>query len=206
MPSIRRDAQIERFQGRREQLEKDVLKYREQVADWNSAMEAEVVGRVRAGRTGKAGEGPAYRAAAENKATNQKLLDDTLKQLQDLDAKENEERSRTEQDFNRQFVSQTYGLLSRYEALEGLKGESTAALKISWLLRLLFIFVEIFPALLKLFLPYTAYNAILEASRREAIQIVHSVTNQRMTSIGQNQMPQIPLMNSINQTPQNQTP
>jgi hypothetical protein len=202
----RKNAQLERFQSRRDQLEKDVLKYRDQVAYWGSMMEAEVVGRVKEGRTGKAGEGPAWRAALENRGTNEKLLNETLGQLQQLSAKEAEERGRVEKDFNQEFVGQTYGLLSRYEALEGLKSESGAALKISWLLRLLFIFVEVFPALLKLFLPYNAYHAILEARRREAIQLVHFITNQRMTAIGNNQLPQVPLMNIINQTPNNPTP
>jgi len=202
----RKNAQFERFQARRDQLEKDVLKYREQVAYWGSMMEAEVVGRVKEGRTGKAGEGPAWRAAKENRETNQRLLNETLGQLQELTAKEAEVRGLAEKDFNREFVGQTYGLLSRYEALEGLKSESSAALKISWLLRLLFIFVEVFPALLKLFLPYNAYHAILEARRREAIQLVHFITNQRMTAIGNNQLPQVPLMNTINQTPHNPIP
>ncbi len=200
--------EIEKLHVRRDNLEKDLQKYRDQVAHWSDAMEAEVVGRVRAGRTGKAGEGPAFREAARNKDLNERLLDATVKQLKEVEDQQKEETAQIEKEYQRGYVHQTYGFLSQFEALEQLKDQSAAAWRISWMLRLLFIFIEVFPALVKLLIPYGAYNAILEARRRESIQLVHALTNQRMTGLGQ-QPPAIPatqLMAHINQVQPNTTP
>lgn len=201
-------ASIDKLHVRRDTLENDVQKYRDQVARWSDAMEAEVVGRVRAGRTGKAGEGPAYREAARNRDLSEKLLNDTVKQLKEVGDQQKEEQTQIENTYQRGYVHQTYGFLSQFEALEQLKEQSAAAWRISWMLRLLFIFIEVFPALVKLLLPYSAYNAILEARRRESIQLVHALTNHRMTGLGQ-QPPTIPatqLMAHINQVQPNTTP
>jgi uncharacterized membrane-anchored protein YhcB (DUF1043 family) len=206
MPAIeRKNARLDQLRDRREQLEKDARRYREEVATWSSNMEAEVVGRVREGRTGKAGEGPAHRAARENKELNEKLLVDTQKQLGQVQAEEVEERRQIEADFNRTFILQTYGFLSQFEALEELKSQSAAAWEISWMLRLLFVFIEIFPALVKLLLPYSAYNALLEAKHRDSIQIIHSIANQRMAGVAaaQPNYPQKSLLTQANSTPPN---
>jgi hypothetical protein len=201
----RRNSQHALLQSRKERLEEDARKYREQIAMWASNMEAEVVGRVKEGRTGKAGEGPAYRAARQNKELNEALLRDTLTQLREIEKKEREERDLIERDYQRGFVLQTYGFLSQFEALEELKNQSSAAWNISWMLRCLFIFIEVFPALVKLLLPYNAYNAILEARRRDSLQIIHSIANQRMTNVAQTQphYPQQSLLAQVNTNPPN---
>lgn len=199
----RRNLLLDESRKSRAELEQDVKKYRNEVNRWSDAMEAEVVGRVKEGRTGKSGEGPAYREANRNKELNERLLNDTLAQLRELEIRGREEREIIDKDYQQGVVKQTYGFLSRYEALEGLKSESTAALKLSWLLRLLFIFVELFPALLKLFLPYSTYDAILEAHRRESVQLVHAMANQRMSGMANTQspvFPSTPLLQQLNVT------
>lgn len=182
----RRKSQIDSLQNRKNQLETDVKKYSDAVAFWSDSMEAETVGRVKEGRTGKSGQGPAYMEASRNKKLNEDLLEKTSLKLQELETKEVKEKEQIDSEFNNTkmgFRPQDYGFLSTFEALEELKDVSLPAWKLSWLLRLLFIFVELFPALLKLFLPYSIYDAILEASRRESVQLVHFIANQRINEI-----------------------
>jgi Domain of unknown function (DUF4407) len=179
----RRNTQLKSFLDRKKTLEDAETKYRDLVSSWSDAMEAETVGRVKEGRTGKAGIGPAYGEALRNKNLNEKLLQDTTDQLNALKEKETDERKKIEDELNSPKVGykpQDYTFLSKFEALEELKAQSSPAYGLSWLLRLLFVFVEMFPALLKLFLPYSSYDALLESHRREAVQLIHSITNSRM--------------------------
>lgn len=185
----RRNTQITLFQGQKKALEDAEAKYRDNVAKWSDAMEAEARGREREGEPRPAGRGPVWNEARMNKETNEKLLKDTTDRLNALKEKESAELQRIDDELKNPMVGftlQDYTFLSKFEALEGLKQESAPARELSWLLRLLFVFVEMFPALLKLFLPYSSYDALLESHRREAVQLVHSITNERMTQMANN--------------------
>jgi hypothetical protein len=182
----RRNTQMKSLQDRKKILEDAESKYRDEISKWDNAMEAETVGRVKEGRTGLAGQGPAYREAERNKLSNERLLKATTADLNKLREEESNKKIEIENELNNTkfgYINPDYTFLSQFEALEGLKEQSTAALKLSWLLRFLFVFVEIFPALLKLFLPYSSYDALLESHRRESVQLVHSITNERMTQM-----------------------
>lgn len=185
----RRNAQINSFQNQKKVLEDAVDKYGENVAKWSNAMEAEARGRPREGSPRPKGRGPVWDEARMNKETNEKLLKDTTDRLTALKEKEAAELKRIDDELINPIVGYTqqdYTFLSRFEALEGLKQESAPARDLSWLLRLLFVFVEMFPALLKLFLPYSSYDALQESNRREAVQLVHSIANERMTRMASN--------------------
>lgn len=185
----RRNTQVTSFQSQRKALEDAEAKYRDNVAKWSDAMEAEARGRQREGEPRPAGRGPVWNEARMNKETNEKLLKDTTDRLNALTEKESTELQRIDDELKNPmvgFTQQDYTFLSKFEALEGLKQESAPARELSWLLRLLFVFVEMFPALLKLFLPYSSYDALLESHRREAVQLVHSIANERMTQMAKN--------------------
>jgi Domain of unknown function (DUF4407) len=180
----RRNTQIASFQNQKKVLEDAEAKYGDNVAKWSDAMEAEARGREREGQPRPAGRGPIWDEARMNKATNEKLLQDTTERLNALKEKESTELQRIDDELKNPmvgFTQQDYTFLSKFEALEDLKQESAPARELSWLLRLLFVFVEMFPALLKLFLPYSSYDALLESHRRESVQLVHSIANERMT-------------------------
>lgn len=185
----RRNTQILSFQEQKKALEDAEAKYQDNVAKWSDAMEAEARGREREGAPRPAGRGPVWDEARMNKETNEKLLKDTTDRLNALKEKESTELQRIDDELKNPmvgFTQQDYTFLSKFEALEGLKQESAPARELSWILRLLFVFVEMFPALLKLFLPYASYDALLESHRREAVQLVHSIANERMTQIAGN--------------------
>src|SRR6185436_2331559 len=151
---------------RHRELEESITHYRDEISKWNSAMEAETVGRKLPGRTGRAGVGPAYAEAMRNRDQYQKFLAETQQELAKLDDREEQARARIKDKHDSRIVPPTYDFLSRYQALDTLKSNSEAAWWISLGLRAFFILIEIFPALVKLFLPYNEYNAILEAKRR----------------------------------------
>jgi hypothetical protein len=67
----------------------------------------------------------------------------------------------------RLFVARSDDLLARYEALEALKRSSPAAYWFGWLLRLLFVMIELLPAFIKLSASSYEYFWILEAEQRK---------------------------------------
>jgi hypothetical protein len=191
------------FDARKKELQEAVKKYRDEVKRWDEAMEAETVGRQLTGRTGKAGQGPAYEEAQRNRDSNQTTLARYESELAKHEASEEQERQRLLTEYNNGHISQARDFLARYEALDQLKATSAGAFVISWGLRIFFILIEVFPALLKLFLPYNEYNAIVEARRRSQVQLVHALGNQRLDDLAQNPpaYPQTSLLDALNKQP-----
>lgn len=195
----RRDQLKRNLDENEQQLKDEVTKYKEEIRKWSEFMENEVVGRQISGRTGKAGEGPAYREAKRNKELNENFLADAQKRLDEFKKQKSEDIIKIEDEFKGGEIKQTYGFLSRYEALEGLKNQSLPAWSLAWLIRMLFILVELFPAFIKLFLPYNTYDALLEAHQRDTIQVIHRNTNDRMEDVTQTppKYPKQPLLKKL---------
>lgn len=200
----------ERVQGkqdeldaRKKELQEAVKQYRNEVKRWNEAMEAETVGRQLAGRTGRAGQGPAYEEAKRNRDSSQATLASYEAELAKHETSEEQERQRLLTEYESGHISQAKDFLARYEALDQLKSTSAGAFAISWGLRIFFILIEVFPALLKLFLPYSEYNAIVEARRRSKVQLVHALGNQRLDGLAQHppSYPQTSLLDALNNQP-----
>lgn len=197
----------DKLAGNEEKLNTEITKYKEEVRKWNEIMQNEMVGIVKEGRTGLAGAGPAYKEANRNLEENKKLLADSEKQLQDFNSQKNEEIKRIEDEFKGGKIDQTYGFLSRFEALEGLKSQSLPAWSLAWLIRMLFVLIELFPAFIKLFLPYNIYDALVEANQRDTIQVIHRETNDRMEDVTQTppKYPKQPLLKKLETNFNNQT-
>lgn len=191
------------IKNRKRELEEAIIHYRGEVSKWENAMEAETVGRQLAGRTGRAGQGPAYEEAKRNRDQNQKFLDETRQELNRVEDQEEKIMARIDEKYSPRVVSPAYDFLARYQALDLLKQNSAAAWWISLGLRLFFVLIEVFPALIKLFLPYTEYNAIVEARRRASIQLIHAEGNQRLGEMAQNPplLPQTSFMDFLNNHP-----
>jgi hypothetical protein len=182
-PQERLKGKLDSLDKRKQELQGKVQHYRDEVSRWNAIMEEETVGRLRAGRTGIAGQGPAYREAERNRDANQQMLNKAEVELQKHEGEEGQARQTFEQEYNNVHVAQAHDFLARYQALESLKDTAPGAFSISWGLRIFFILIEVFPALLKLFLPYSEYNAIVEARRRAQVQLVHAVSNKRLDDL-----------------------
>jgi hypothetical protein len=203
-PALERlQTKLDATEGRKKELQESVQKYRDEINTWNKAMEAETVGRQLRGRTGIAGQGPAYEEAKRNRDSNQQMLVTAVAELQKYEAEEKKLREDYVKDYETVHVAQANDFLARYEALDTLKSRSAGAFAISWGLRIFFILIEVFPALLKLFLPYSEYNAIVEARRRSQVQLVHALGNKRLDELAQTppQYPQASLLDIINTQP-----
>lgn len=202
-PLVRLQSKLDALAKRKKELEGTVQHYRNEINKWNAMMEAETVGRSMAGRTGIAGQGPAYREAQRNRDENQKMLASAEADLQKHETKEEKERQQYLAEYKDAHVAQVHDFLARYQALESLKASSPGAFSISWGLRIFFVLIEIFPALLKLFLPYSEYNAIVEARRRSQVQYVHAVSNKRLDDLARvaPATPPVPLLDLLNGQP-----
>lgn len=202
-PQDRLNAKLDTLDKRKQELQEKVQHYRNGIDKWNGIMEAETVGRQIAGRTGIAGQGPAYREAARNRDANQQMLDKAEAELRKHETEEGQARQQLHQEYNNAHIAQARDFLARYQALESLKNTSPSALSISWGLRIFFILIEVFPALLKLFLPYSEYNAIVEARRRSQVQLVHAVSNKRLDDLARvpPSYPQVSLLDSLSGQP-----
>ena len=199
----RLNSKLDAMDKRQAELEGEVQHYRNEINKWNTMMEAETVGRCMPGRTCIAGQGPAYREAERNRDANQQMLAKVEAELQKHEGEASQERQQFEQEYNDAHVAQAYDFLARYQALESLKSTSAGAFSISWGLRIFFILIEVFPALLKLFLPYSEYNAIVEARRRSQVQLVHAVSNKRLEDLARvpPAYPQASLLDFLNGQP-----
>lgn len=74
-------------------------------------------------------------------------------------------------------------ILKRTEALQRITERSAAANLLSWLIVSVFILLELFPIILKLFQRYNEYHAYIEVRRRIAIQKNHVLCNHALEFI-----------------------
>lgn len=201
--SARMQKKLDESDARKKELQEAVRQSRDEVKRWDEAMQQETVGAVVAGRTGKAGQGLAYAEAKRNREANMATLASYEADLREHEAAEEKVKESFRDEYKSGYVPQATDFLARYEALDQLKSESAGAFTISWGLRLFFILIEIFPALLKLFLPYNEYNALVEARMRSQVQLVHALGNQRLDDLSKNppSYPQTSLLDAINSQP-----
>jgi hypothetical protein len=151
-----------------DQVERQKIEATEKRNYWAEAIEAEVVGRVRDGRTGKAGKGLAYEEAMMNKNIQENLIVKYDIELRDKNIELKNIHLKEENEFSNEKVQQSYDLLSKYIALNEIKIEdkSGSASHIGLGIALLFCLFELIPSLMKLFLPQTEYDMLLDKRRR----------------------------------------
>lgn len=77
----------------------------------------------------------------------------------------------------------SHDLLSQATALSAVTATSPMAAVVSWLLRIFVTLLDLLPALTKLFLPYSEYQAYLDARRRLNVSKIVAVTNHRLEEI-----------------------
>ena len=92
-------------------------------------------------------------------------------------------RQQIDKEYDRNRIPQAYDLLSRYEAMHEIERQHPEALKLGWGITILLVLIELFPTLIKLTTPYSAYMALVEAREREDIQRFHSMGNRNMSQL-----------------------
>ncbi len=180
---LRKHAQEDFLTRRVDALEKQISEYRQKISEAQYVMLDETIGTVKEGRTGKAGQGPAYDAARELFSKHEELLNKAQTEHDSLLNSQVQLRGEFKQEYEQRYVAQVYGFLSRYEALESLKAESESAFWMAWGVRMLLVLIEMFPALIKIMTPKNEYSALIEAERQKNLMRISGIANLHMSEI-----------------------
>ncbi len=160
-------AQQDQLNQRQQQLQAQITDFRNQSALASRNKEAESVGAVIAGETtGIKGEGPAYRAANDRIAELQQQMDAAATELKSVES----DRARIANELKQEEIAAVYDFPSRYEALTKATDASKPLWRLSWLITLVFIGIDMVPVLMKALSPITDYDHLLAAQVKENIQ------------------------------------
>jgi hypothetical protein len=145
---------------------------------WSRIMQQESLGVINAGvTTGKAGEGDSYRQAQRLKGEFDTLL---LKYEAELAVKQralDAARGRRDQNAAIAYVPQAYDLLTRYVALQQVKtsDSSGSAGRMGMGITILFLLFELIPSIVKILLPKTEYDEMIDRRRRLNIYAIRLI-------------------------------
>jgi hypothetical protein len=186
LETVKKETAIGALKKKRDQLQNNIEFYQKEVNRWSEVMEQEVTGKVRNGRTGKAGEGPAYREARRNmdlQITNKQVAQNAYNNF--IQYEYNVELKEAEKNYESQQIVQQFDLLSKFQALHQIveEDETKSTWWMSWGIRILFILFEIIPSLIKIMTSQTEYDALLEARRRMNIQLTNARANEAMIDL-----------------------
>jgi hypothetical protein len=180
-------AQLDR---RREDLESTLADLRRQDADWARVLDAEAVGRLAPGRTGVPGAGPAFQNAQEQQSSVRQRMQEYRHDLERLEGSVPAERRRLEELFQREEVGKTTDFVARYEAMDKVIHSSDALFRLSWLITLALILVEMTPALLKVLTPHVDYHHLVSAEIRENVARIDEISERNYRLAMEN--PEVP--------------
>lgn len=156
------------WESRRDTLLAMKKRARESATYWSTMAEVEVRGGDRGAEKRPSGEGPAYRAAMENINRQENLIRDLEAEQTSVENQIKILLSRNDTRFSQEKKNNSFDLLSRYMALHQLKKNPTSgssASRMSWGVTLLFLLFELIPALMKILLPQSDYDVLLEKRR-----------------------------------------
>lgn len=165
-------AEQDALNAREQTLNQQVADFRNQSALASRNKEAESVGAVIAGETtGIRGNGPAYHAADDRIRELQQQMDAASTELKSIGA----DRARIAGELKQEEVASVYDFPSRYEALTKATDSSRPLWRLSWLITLVFIAVDMVPVLMKALSPITDYDHLLAAQVKENIHRVRRI-------------------------------
>lgn len=159
--------QQSQIEKRRNNLESALTELRTQDADWAKILDSEAVGRAGDGRTGLAGVGPAFQNAQAQQVSVRQRIKEIRHDLDRMDQSLPDERQRLEKQFQREEVGKITDFVTRYEALDKVIHSSDALYRLSWLITLALILIEMTPAILKILTPHVDYHHLVKAEIRE---------------------------------------
>lgn len=160
-------AQESKIESRRDDLHSTLADLRRQEADWGKVLDSEAVGRAGQGRTGIAGAGPAFRNAQAQQTSVRQRIQEARDDLDQMDQSRPQQRQRLEGQFQREEVGKITDFVTRYEAMDKVIHSSDPLYRLSWLITLALIFIEMTPAVLKILTPQVDYHHLVNAEIRE---------------------------------------
>ncbi len=161
------DAEESKLDSRRDGLQSTLADLQKQEADWGKVLDSEAVGRVGQGRTGIAGAGPAFQNAQAQQIAVRQRIQEVRHDLEQMDQSLPAELQQLEGRFQREEVSKITDFVTRYEAMDKVIHTSDPLYRLSWLITLALILVEMTPAVLKILMPHVDYHHLVQAEIRE---------------------------------------
>jgi hypothetical protein len=175
---------------RRTRLESDLAELRKQDTDWGRVMDQELAGRSGPGRTGLKGAGAVFQNAQTQQAAVRQRMTEVRQDLEQMQRALPEERRRLETGFQREEVGRVTNFVTRYEALDKVIHRSDALYRLSWLITLALILVEMTPAILKILTPHVDYHHLVRAEIRENVARIDEISERNYRLAMEN--PEVP--------------
>jgi hypothetical protein len=162
---------------RREDLQASLAELRKEETDWGKILDSEAVGRAGLGRSGVPGAGPVFRNAQAQQASIRQRIEEVRHDLNQLERSLPEERQRLDGEFRRREVGKITDFVTRYEALDKIIHSSGALYRLSWLITLAMILIEMTPAILKILTPHVDYHHLVSAEIRENVARIDEISD-----------------------------
>jgi len=165
------------FESRRDTLQQIKNAALRDRTNWGNIMDIEVVGTIREGKQRPAGKGNAYNSAKTNKEEADVLISRTDSELVKIQQQIAGLQSQTDSTVKADRISQSYDLLSKYTALQEVKvaDKTGAAATMSLGITLLFLLFELIPSIMKLLLPKTEYDTLIDIRRNLNINTANKI-------------------------------
>jgi hypothetical protein len=161
----------------RREMEAALAELRKQEAEWGRVLDDEAVGRQKDGRTGVAGAGPVFHNAQMQQASVRDQMQQIRHDLDQLEASLPARRERIEKAFQREEIGVVTNFVTRYEAMDRVVRRSPPLNRLSWLITLALILIEMTPALIKLLTPHADYHHLVSAEIRENIARIDEISD-----------------------------
>jgi hypothetical protein len=152
---------------RRTDMQSTMAELRKQEAEWGRVMDQELAGRSAPGRTGLRGAGPVFDNAQTQQTSVRQRMQEIRQGLDQLERSLPEQGRLSEERFKREEVARITDFVTRYEAMDKVIHSSPPLYRLSWLITLALILVEMTPALLKILTPHVDYHHLVSAEIRE---------------------------------------
>jgi hypothetical protein len=175
---------------RRAGMESTLAELRKQDTDWGRVMDQELAGRSGPGRTGVSGAGPVFQNAQRQEAAVQQRMREARQDLDQMERTLPEERRRLEGGFQREEIGKVTDFVTRYEALDKVIHSSEPLYRLSWLITLALILVEMTPAILKILTPHVDYHHLVSAEIRENVARIDEISERNYRLAMEN--PEVP--------------
>jgi hypothetical protein len=181
------EAKLDRRRG---DLEGELADLRKQDTTWASIQDAELAGHPGVGRTGARGAGPVFQNAHAQQAAVRQRIQEVRQDLYKVDRALPEARVRLEARFQRESVGKVTDFVTRYEAMDRVIHSSKPLFRLSWLITLALILVEMTPAILKVLTPHVDYRHLVRAEIRENVARIDEISERNYLQAMQN--PEVP--------------
>lgn len=176
----------EKLAGSHAELQAQLVELRQQERDWGRVMDDELVGRPKTGRSGVPGAGPVFENAKAQQASVRQRIEEVRRDIQEAERTLPADRQSLENDFIRESVNFVSDFVTRYESLDRCVHSSEPLYRLSWLITLTLILIEMTPALLKVLTPHSDYHHLARAEIRENVARIDEISDRNYRMAMQN--------------------